>query len=160
MSLDSLFIYKAILETVSFKIGFQVWKEVPLYSSSGALPPIDFLHWNSIKFNWITMGEATRCQLLALWSRDSLSSGTPTYQCWVSGKGLQREGCTNEHLCTVIRSKITTIVKSHLILGVEENSLYFYSSTQDVAYFFKMSSIQTQVYLKNVETLLFLVDWL
>lgn len=92
MSLDSLCIYNAILETVSFKIGFRFWKEVPLYSNSGALPPIDFLHWNSIKFNWITMGESTRCQLLALRLRNSLSSGIHTYQCWVQGKGFQRAG--------------------------------------------------------------------
>lgn len=90
MSFDSLFIYNAILETVSFKIGFQFWKEVPLWGSSEDLPPRDFLHWNSIKFNWITMVESTRCQLLAVGLRNSLSSGIHTYRGWVLGKGFQR----------------------------------------------------------------------
>lgn len=58
-----------------------------------------------------------------------------------------------------MNSRITTVVKSHLILGIEENSPYFYSHTQDVAYFFKMSSIETQILFKEHENTPFLL-WL
>lgn len=100
-----------------FKLVFGVWgMEVPLYWSCGALPPMDFLHWNSIKCNWITMGENTRCQLLALRLRK-------THLIHIKYWALLCR--TSEYLFALLNSKITTVLKCCLILGSEEKLTIF-----------------------------------
>lgn len=67
--------------------------------------------------------------------------------------------CTNEHLCALINSKITTVVKSHLILRIRKTHYISILAHRMWLTSLKCQAYRHRFYLKNVEILLFFVDW-